>query len=78
MIETNDKQGSRNPDPQFLTAAELAARWRTHPSTIRRQFREMPGVLKFSNSNRRHGKGEYIGLRIPFTLVLDMERKLAA
>jgi hypothetical protein len=78
MIETNDKQGNRNPDPQFLTPAELAARWRTHPSTIRRRFREMPGVLKFANDKRRHGTGEYIGLRIPLTLVLDLERKLAA
>lgn len=44
-------------EPHY-TPAELAATWRLHPATVRRTFRDMPGVLKVSS-------GQRTSLRIP-------------
>jgi hypothetical protein len=62
----------------FLTPVEVANRWRRHPSTIRRMFHSMPGVLKFTNYRGRKGAREYVELRIPESLVIELERRFAA
>jgi hypothetical protein len=59
---------------RYLTSREVAIRWRRHPSTIRRMFIDEPGVLRFSNSNRR-GKRQYVELRIPESLVRQIETR---
>jgi hypothetical protein len=58
------------PTPPYLTPSEVAIRWRRHPVTIRRMFRNHPGVLKL-------GWDHYRELLIPESLVVDLERRLA-
>jgi hypothetical protein len=52
------------PAPPYLTPAEVAQRWRKHPSTIRRMFRDHPGTLKFGKTGHRYSKREYVELLI--------------
>jgi hypothetical protein len=62
------------PAPVYLTPAELGQRWRKHPSTIRRMFRDHPETLKFGRTGHRYSKREYVELLIPESLVREMER----
>jgi hypothetical protein len=78
VCQISNKHTDKCPDPPYLTPAEVATRWRKDPSTIRRWFRDCPGVLKFGKKQRRDGKREYIELLIPEALVLERERDLAA
>lgn len=34
------------------TPAELAATWSLHPATVRREFRDIPGVLRIKRGRR--------------------------
>ncbi len=57
-------------DPRALalerqyTPAEIAGLTKLHPSTIREEFRNLPGVFVFGEDNPR-GKRCYTTLRIP-------------
>ena len=64
------------PQPPYLTPAEVAQRWRKHPSTIRRMFRDHPGTLKFGRQGHRRKKREYVELLIPENLIQEIERSL--
>ncbi len=68
-------RGASVPDPEFVsldfkerhyTATELATLWNMHPSTIRRVFGNMPGVLKIGAMRRLHKQSKpYRTIRIP-------------
>jgi hypothetical protein len=53
-----------DPFEKHFTPQELAELWRIDESTIRRLFRDEPGVLKIGEAGRR-GKRDYVTLRIP-------------
>jgi hypothetical protein len=55
-------------EAQF-TPKELAAAWKLSEDTIRRLFRDEPGVFKIGTSNPR-GKRGYVTLRIPESVAL--------
>lgn len=52
---------------KHYTVAELAKRWAMGESTIRRLFRDEPGVIKWGHESVRRNKtkGNYVSLRIP-------------
>jgi hypothetical protein len=56
---------------RHFTANEVAALWRMHPSTIRRIFGSMIGVIKY-------GVGKYRTLYIPARLLEEVHQGLAA
>ncbi len=71
QAEMCERRGVRSPlatgegftQPHF-TPSELAEMWGMHPSTVRRLFEAVPGVLKLSVSGSR-GSRRYVSLRIP-------------
>jgi hypothetical protein len=54
---------------RHCTPQELAKLWMLDESTVRRMFRDEPGVLKHTRSFRRSGRREYLTLRIPESVV---------
>jgi AraC-like DNA-binding protein len=49
---------------QHYTIAEIASMMRLSRDTVRREFREMPGVFHLNRKGRGHVRG-YCSLRIP-------------
>ena len=49
---------------KYFTVAEIAELWGLCPDTIRKIFRDVPGVLRIGTPETRHQRG-YISLRIP-------------
>ena len=68
-------RGASVPDPELVsldfkerhyTPTELATLWNMHPSTIRRVFGNMPGVLKIGAMRRLHKQSKpYLTIRVP-------------
>lgn len=54
---------------RHYTPRDLAKLWTLDESTIRRMFRDEPGVMKHTISYGRSGKREYVTLRIPESVV---------
>jgi hypothetical protein len=52
------------PQEIFYTPAELAKALKVHPETIRKTFRDEPGVLKLGGPTQR-GRRARFTLRIP-------------
>lgn len=69
-----EKSDSQQQSEHFITARELATRWRVHPKTIRKRFRDKPGVIRLANDGPNGGKRGYVSLRIPERLVLAIEQ----
>jgi hypothetical protein len=64
------------PKP-FLTAKELAERWNVGITTIRRWFRNEPGVLEWGRMDSRPGrKRAYLNLRIPPEVAERVRRRM--
>ena len=61
---------------ETFTCKELAQRWSLGQSTIRRIFRDEPGVLRIPHSRRR-GKRDYISLRIPAAVAARVRSRLS-
>ena len=53
---------------RHYTADEVAAMWRLDATTVRKIFRDEPGVLKIGEQHRRAKRG-YVTLRIPESVV---------
>ena len=49
---------------KHYTVQHIAELWNCSPGTVRRIFRDHPGVLKFNYPERLHKRG-YMSLRIP-------------
>ena len=62
--------------PEFLTVAEIAARWKVSLDFVRRLFERESGVLVFSNTSMV-GKRRYRTLRVPKAVVERAERRNA-
>lgn len=61
-------QQQASPFERHYTPKELAGLWQLDESTIRRMFRDEPGVLIYSKERRRDGRRDYLTLRIPESL----------
>jgi hypothetical protein len=57
-----------SPFERHYTPRELAKMWQLDQSTIRRMFRDEPGVLIYGKEKRRDGRRDYLTLRIPESL----------
>ena len=55
---------------------ELAAIWQVSTDTIRRIFRDEPGVLKIGQVGARRRQRSHVTLRIPETVVQRVHRRL--
>jgi hypothetical protein len=62
---------------QHYTPEEIAERWRVSGNTVRRTFRNEPGVLLIDRPEQLHKRG-YKTMRIPASVVDRVHRKLAA
>ena len=60
----------QNAAETHYTPQELADIWRVSVDSIRRIFRDEPGVLKMGEKNPKH-KRQYLTLRIPESVVLQ-------
>jgi hypothetical protein len=59
---------------QHFTPKELAELWALDQSTVRRLFRDEPGVLRIPHL-RRHGKRDYTSLRIPASVAARVHER---
>ncbi len=62
---------------RHYTLAELAQLWGLSADTIRRIFRNEPGVLVIGNQNARDKRRRYATLRIPESVARRVHRKLS-
>lgn len=60
----------------FYTVEELAALWKLSDDTIRRLFRDEPGVLVLGRE-KRPGKRRHMTLRIPESVALRVLSRLS-
>lgn len=60
---------------QMATVLEIAAKWHLDASTVRELFGREPGVLAITNPRRR--KRRYTTLRIPYSIVARVQRRLS-
>lgn len=60
----------------YYTVDEIAAMWKLSHDSVRRLFRNEPGVLVISPRNRK-GKRSYTTLRIPSSVVERVHRRLS-
>ena len=75
----NEQTGFSNSNcaVQHYTVAEIAAVWKLSADTIRRLFRDEPGVLVIGNQKPRYGRRRYLSLRIPEFVVERVHRRLS-
>ena len=65
------------PKPAFSTVGEVARRWHVSPNTIRKFFRNEPGVLQWGRAESRPGKKRaHYSLRIPPEVEARVRRRL--
>ena len=60
---------------RHFTPQQLGNLWELDERTIRRIFRDEPGVLRVGKSYRRDGKREYVSLRIPESVALRVHQQ---
>jgi hypothetical protein len=66
------------PVREYYTAPELALRWHVSPTTIRRWFRDEPGVIRWGVAVSRPGaKRAHQSLRIPLAAVERVRRRMS-
>ena len=62
-------------EEQHYTVGEVALMWKLSRDSVRRMFKDEPGVLAISPRQRR-GKRAYVTLRIPQSVLELVHRKL--
>lgn len=66
------------PEQGYIGPEQLAKRWHVSPTSIRRWFRDEPGVLRWGNADSRPGKKRaHLSLRIPPHVVERVRRRMA-
>ena len=60
---------------KHFTVTEVASLWQLSEDTIRKIFRDQPGVLKIGSEETRRKRG-YIVLRIPETVLQKVHAEL--
>lgn len=64
-------------EPEYYTPEELARRWHVSPNTIRRWFRDEPGVIQWGCAVSRPGKKRaHLSMRIPFAVAERVRRRM--
>lgn len=61
---------------KHYTVPEVAEMWNLSTNTIRKMFKDEPGVLKFGAEETRFKRG-YVNLRIPQSVLHTMHSKLS-
>ena len=61
---------------EHLTCRQIAKLWHSSVDTVRRIFRDEPGVLRIERPETLHKRG-YVSLRIPISVVERVHRKLS-
>jgi hypothetical protein len=62
----------------IYTVAEVAAMLSLSVETVRRLFKDEPGVLRIKNTNGSSSRRNYITLRIPAAVLARVRRKNSA
>jgi hypothetical protein len=62
---------------RHYTTLEVAELWKLSPDTVRKIFRDEPGVLKIGEPERRNKQG-YISLRIPESVLARVHTQRSA
>jgi len=60
---------------RHYTVAEVAGLWQISEETVRKLFRDVPGVLKIGAPERLHKRGYFL-LRIPETILQKVHEDL--
>jgi hypothetical protein len=61
---------------RHYTASEIAEMWRLDASTVRRLFRDVPGVLKIGERGVRRGRQrEHLTIRVPESVLHRFHRE---
>lgn len=60
---------------KHLSVSEIASLWGLSRDTVRRIFRDHPGVLKLDRPETRRKRG-YLSMRIPESVVLRVHEQL--
>ena len=55
--------------PRCYTVREIAESLKVSEETVRRMFRDIPGVVKLTKGRRLRSKREFVTLRIPETVL---------
>lgn len=63
-------------EEKYYTPQELASLWRFSPATIRKLFRNEPGVLKLEGCGAAQGKRNYTTFSIPESAALRVRERL--
>ena len=75
MKDTQQLEAQPLAFERHYTPKELGEVWALDERTIRRVFRDQPGVLRLGKASRRDGKREYISLRIPASVAERVHRQ---
>ena len=62
--------------PLYLTPQQVAELWALDPASIRRIFRDEPGVLKFGNGKSTYKKQAHTTIRIPPDVLERVRRRM--
>ena len=63
-------------EEKYYTPQELASMWRFSPATVRKLFRNEPGVLKLQGLGTAYGKRSYTTFSIPESVALRVRERL--
>ncbi len=63
-------------EEKYYTPQELASMWRFSPATVRKLFRNEPGVLKLQGPGTAYGKRSYTTFSVPESVALRVRERL--
>lgn len=61
---------------KHLTLEEIAEAWQVDVETLRRRFKDEPGVLAIPSEGTKRGKRKYTTLRIPADVASRVYRRM--
>lgn len=66
------------PEEPHYTPDEVAGFWHLNANSVRRMFRDEPGVLKFGNGKSTYKKRAYTTIRIPKGVLDRVYRRMTS